>query len=417
VGFAPIPFLFVGLALGEAIRWQRKLFLPIDWALCLVVPFIAVRTFGTYVGWAGSLDLAQSREPAVELDQFTAWQQAQEADAAAGRATFNVQEWKQRLATGQTTVSTTGQASPPAAVALAVLLSGALPSDQGLSAPHVGQTTAELGASGDGKLNQPHGVAVDPNGNVYVADAGNQRVVKLDPSGNLLLTFSPHAARGQESQVFDVAVEPNGNVDLLDSTRGVVDRFGPDGTYLATLLGELGLYHPRALAVAPNGNLFVADTGGNRIVEATPSGTLLASINRVSGVALDQPTSVAVAPDGSLFVAEPEATLLLHLTADGQVLGTRLLTKSDTVTAAHLATLPNGNVVVADPMERAVSVLTPDLKRLAYLGPSGPGGPSAVSVAVAPNGDIWVVDTDRSLVQHVATIGDLPSEPAVTPVP
>jgi DNA-binding beta-propeller fold protein YncE len=106
---------------------------------------------------------------------------------------------------------------------------------------------------------QPMGIAFDRAGNLYVADAGDQVVQKLDQAGNLVATF------GADDGLWfpnGVAVDGAGNVIVADSNNGRLMAYRPDGTLLTPIgrgtgEGELGL--PRGVAVDGKGWIYVGD--------------------------------------------------------------------------------------------------------------------------------------------------------------
>jgi streptogramin lyase len=162
------------------------------------------------------------------------------------------------------------------------------------------------GFSGDGgpataaKLNQPYDVAVDRNGNVYIADTGNNRIRKVAPNGTITTwagngVFYPFSgdggpATGAHLYVPEgVAVDARGNVYIADRNNGVVRRIAPDGiitTFAGTRnahIGRLGdggpatsaeLLAPDGVAVDAKGDVFIADRDHNRIRKVDSSGTI-----------------------------------------------------------------------------------------------------------------------------------------------
>ncbi len=77
----------------------------------------------------------------------------------------------------------------------------------------------QWGTSGEepGQFREPMGIAVDNEGNVYVADARNQRVQKFTPQGEFLVTYgTPGTGPGQFEKPVDVAVDADGAVYVSD---------------------------------------------------------------------------------------------------------------------------------------------------------------------------------------------------------
>jgi DNA-binding beta-propeller fold protein YncE len=140
------------------------------------------------------------------------------------------------------------------------------------------------GSSGDGQgeFNHPAAVALDGEGDVYVADSANNRIVKLAAAGTVLGEWGSYGTGdGRFREPAGVAVDGAGNVYVLDRGNNRVQVFDSSGRFLAkwgvrgTGLGEFS--QPSAIAVDCNGDVYVADTNNNRVerfdpVAANPTG-------------------------------------------------------------------------------------------------------------------------------------------------
>jgi DNA-binding beta-propeller fold protein YncE len=135
---------------------------------------------------------------------------------------------------------------------------------------------------GAGMFVRPHGISVDRDGNVWVADGegdggkGHQ-VFKLAPDGSVLMTLGTAGvagdAPGQFNQPSAVAVAPNGNVFVADGhgrdSNARIVKFANDGEFISAwgrrgeAPGEFNT--PHALAFDSRGRLFVGDRGNFRI--------------------------------------------------------------------------------------------------------------------------------------------------------
>jgi DNA-binding beta-propeller fold protein YncE len=197
--------------------------------------------------------------------------------------------------------------------------------------------TGKLVASfGAGLILSPHGIHVDPDGNVWVTDcactggsaeaqpgAGHQ-VFKFSPDGKLVMTLGK-AGGAREPEYFfqpnDVLVAPNGDIYVADghsSREGAnarVLKFARDGTLLASW-GKKGsgpgeFDQPHALAMDSRGRLFVGDRSNNRIQILDQNGKVLDTwyqFSRPSGLYIDRQDNIYVADSesGSVAPGRPE---------------------------------------------------------------------------------------------------------------
>ena len=162
--------------------------------------------------------------------------------------------------------------------------------------------TGVSGFAGDGGpatralLNRPRAVAVDAAGNIYIADTGNQRVRRVDLSGNIATIVGNGgteflAADSDGSSALSdprgLAVDAAGNVYIADTGHNRIRKFFPSGA-VATVAGYDGtccysgdnglaltaqLNQPAGLMFDTAGNLYIADTGNNAIRVLRPIAT------------------------------------------------------------------------------------------------------------------------------------------------
>ena len=153
------------------------------------------------------------------------------------------------------------------------------------------------GPAVEAKLSSPAGVAVDGAGNVYIADWGNRRIRRVDPSG-IITTIAGTGESGSSgdggpaveaklSSPAGVAVDGAGNVYISDPGDYRIRRVDPSGI-ITTIAGtgvrgfigdggpavEAKLDGPRGIAVDGAGNVYIADSGSNRIRRVDASGII-----------------------------------------------------------------------------------------------------------------------------------------------
>ncbi len=146
-------------------------------------------------------------------------------------------------------------------------------------------TLGETSVSGtdNAHFSDPWGVAVDGQGNIFVADHNNSRVQKCALNGSGGGTCAPFAGvTGMPYRDFPyltsvnaVAVDGQGRVYIADDWEQRVQVFDANGAYLTTIGGSWGprvgeFRNPYSLAVDPQGNIFVADRLNHRIQKFSP---------------------------------------------------------------------------------------------------------------------------------------------------
>ena len=165
--------------------------------------------------------------------------------------------------------------------------------------------------TGDGQLISPLGAAVDPVGNVYVADNGNERIQKFDGSGSFITKWGvPGSGPGEMNWPSDVSVAPDGSVYVTDTTNHRVQRWTSDGVFISQWgspgSGDGQFVNPSAVATDPAGNVYVADADNDRIQKFTASGAFITKFGSFGAGAgqLNNPSDVAVNASGTIYVLD-----------------------------------------------------------------------------------------------------------------
>ena len=199
-------------------------------------------------------------------------------------------------------------------------------------------TGAVLANIGKGVMVTPHGIALDSQGNVWVADfAGNKagtkghQVHKFSPKGEKLLSLGmagkPGNADGQFNQPNDVVIGPDGSIYVSDGHDGQgmttpaavaeglkrgatarISKFTPDGKFVKSW-GAIGVKHgefrtPHAMVFDGKGRLWVADRGNHRLEIFDQEGKYLESryaYGRISGLFIKDGTVYAIDSESGPF--------------------------------------------------------------------------------------------------------------------
>ena len=173
------------------------------------------------------------------------------------------------------------------------------------------------GSSPELKLNQPIGTTQDRFGNIYIADTGNNRIVKVDAAGRLQLEVGATGpARARLNLPSDVAVDRQGFIYVADTMNHRVVKYDAQGRFKAAWDG---LHGPSGLALGPDRFLYVADTLAHRIVKMSRGGKTVATWGHEgSGDGeLRFPRDVAVRPSG-VYVTDMVNHRVVKFSAQGE---------------------------------------------------------------------------------------------------
>jgi sugar lactone lactonase YvrE len=169
-----------------------------------------------------------------------------------------------------------------------------------------GLPTNELGG-----FKEPRGVAVTSGGNVLVADTGNNRILKLSSSGELLARGGTlGSAAGQLSAPFGLAVAPDGAIWIADTGNNRIQKWSSTFEYLlqsgSAGTGPGQFQSPAAIAVTSAGHPVVSDGAGNRVEVFQTNGAFLKKFGAAgSGSAqFSEPRGIAIEGGGSIVVAD-----------------------------------------------------------------------------------------------------------------
>jgi trimeric autotransporter adhesin len=278
----------------------------------------------------------------------------------------------------------------------------------------VGNGTCCYGGDGgpapNAELSFPYGVAVDFNGNLYIADEGNEVIREVSAANGNISTVAGNGAGGYKgdngpatsaelASPYGVAVDSNANVYIADYINQVIREVSAATGNISTVAGNrslgrgysgdggpatsAGLNYPASIAVDSHGNLFIADTYNHRIREVSA------------------------------------ATGQIRTVAGNGVLGFRgdggPATSAELSVPYGVAVDSNGNLYIADTYNnriREVSATTSQISTVAGNGTAGYMGDGAaatsaelnlpIGVAVDSNGNLFIADASNNVIREVS---------------
>jgi len=292
----------------------------------------------------------------VTITAQTDWTPLQiRTPAGVSQSNLNVTAWNASIVS-----------NPPTLTGKATLIAG---KDEWVTSHGFGGRLLNLGNGGpgaDATLNTPSAVAVDKSGDVFIADTENNMIREVTPNG-IIRTVAGTGRPGYTGDggpaVFasldnpsGVAVNAQGDLFIADTVNNVIREVTPNGI-IQTIAGNpagagkhgrggpLGggytgdggpaadalLQHPQGLAVDSNGDLFIADTGNSVIREISTSGIITTVAGeggqfgdsgdggQATSALLDAPTDVAVDAAGDLYIADTGNNALREVSSSGVI--------------------------------------------------------------------------------------------------
>ncbi|MGD8738575.1 MAG: 6-bladed beta-propeller, partial [Anaerolineae bacterium] len=279
-----------------------------------------------------------------------------------------------------------------------------------------------------GQFNRPRGVAVGPAGNVYVVDSDNSRVQVFDANGAFLREWGSYCdlesgqgcltpdGDGQFREPWGLAVSPEGRVYVADTWNHRIQMFDTNGTFLGKwgTFGETTtavefFYGPRDVAVhAETGRVYVTDTGNERVVVFDADGNYL---DQWGGEGLDpglfaEPVGIDVDDAGNVYVADTWNRRVQVFTTGHEYLREWEIDGwygESVVNKPFLAVDGQSRVYVTDPEGYRVVVFHDDGELLATFGMYGFDDASfglPTGIEVGEDGRIYLTDTDGQRVMR-----------------
>ena len=299
------------------------------------------------------------------------------------------------------------------------------------------------------RFRKPNGIVMDAVGNLYVTDAGNLRIRKLTPAGEVStlaggrdwesLGADGIGSAAQFESPAGITIDATGNLYVTDedtlrkvtptgevsTLAGVVQMIsGPYQTF-AEGRGDVARFtRPGGIAIDAAGNLYVADSGNHRIRKVTPAGevsTLAGNgedgfVDGTGSVAqFSWPSDIAIDAAGNLYVTDGSNSRIRQVTPAGMV---------STFLETHFFNRPKGmaidvagNLYVADQGNHRIRKISPEGEVSTFAG-SGANGfadgtgsaakfswPSGIAIDEA--GNLYVADNGNQRIRKISPAGEV----------
>jgi DNA-binding beta-propeller fold protein YncE len=155
-----------------------------------------------------------------------------------------------------------------------------------------------------GLFDAPTGIAVDPAGNVYVADYYNDRVQKFDGAGKILSWFSLLPISHELNGPAGVAVSSSGNVYVTLPSKDLVVEYGTSFTTWGSPGSGNGQFnYTQGVAVDSSGNVYVVDNGNSRVEKFTSNGIYITQWSTsITSSERSSPQGIAIDSSGNVYV-------------------------------------------------------------------------------------------------------------------
>ena len=188
---------------------------------------------------------------------------------------------------------------------------------------------------GSAAFDTPSGLAIDRDGNLYVADTGNNSIRKINPEGHVQTVagdgtagyLDGPAAQARFNGPIGVAVDTRGNVFVADTYNDRIRMISPDGQ-VSTIAGagtpgyadgdrNTSLFDtPCGIVVANDGTIIVADTGNDSVRKIAPDGNVTTWTVNINGEGISSPVGLALTHDNYLYVTELDRSRVLQIAPD-----------------------------------------------------------------------------------------------------
>ena len=285
----------------------------------------------------------------------------------------------------------------------------------------------------DGQFNWPGAVAIGPDGFVYVLDSGNARIQKFDSNGTFFTKWGSYCnidsdwdgipdqlcEGGQFADPYGIAISPDGSLYVADSQNNRIQKFDTNGNFLikwgsgSTGSGDGEFNTPSGMAIGYDGSIYITDSGNHRIQKFDNNGNFITKWGTLGNGdgQFDWPAGIASGVDGSVYVADTYNNRIQKFDSNGNFISKWVSFGVEQSFNGPLgvAVGPDGSVYVADSNNDRIEKFDANGNLITQWGiPGGMCGEvdcPPTGITVGPDGTVYVVDSANSRIQKFDSNG------------
>lgn len=176
------------------------------------------------------------------------------------------------------------------------------------------------GAANTATFYEPDGVVLDASGNLYVSDQGNNLIRKITPDGIVSTLAGSGAAAATDAigtaasfnNPRGLAIDPSGNIYVADQANNLIRKITQAG--VVTTIGGNSFNSPTGVGIDVSGVLYVADAGSNSIKKISTSGVVT-----TFATGLSFPREIRIDKDGTCYVTNQTSNSIAKISPAGVV--------------------------------------------------------------------------------------------------
>ncbi len=247
--------------------------------------------------------------------------------------------------------------------------------------------SSKLGGSDRSGFYAPQKIIRSSNGEIYIVDNGNKRIVVLNPDGTASTSYSVAPAAP-----YGLAISPAGDIyiTVIDSNSGLgsVLVLNPDGT-ASTTFGSGILNYPTDIIFSQTGEIYVANTNsGTPLFAFNADGTASTTFGPVSYI--PYAFGVTIAPSHEFYISDTYSCRIIVLNPDG----TASTTFNNSVCPITTNFRDTGEVYVLDSLNNQIVVLNPDGTASTTFSSLGLSAPN--DMFISPIGEMYISDSNNN---------------------